>query len=190
MFVLVWGLRLLGQCYSEKIRIPLLWDPSISLVKSWGKLKGITLKLCMHQFLLKRKFRPYLLNRAFVILTIEHHFPFVVKRMHLSTRISKWVLELQEFEYSFMVEVSPRASLADVLTYRHREKKITFERKQEKEEEPLTLLVDAFTLSFYDAYKKKTGLVGGGCFEERRSFTRGSFQQQGEVCSPRYGAGS
>ena len=95
-----------------------------------------------------RKFRPYLLTRAFVILTVEHHFPFVVRHMHLSTRISKWVLELQEFEYSFAVEESTQASLADVLTYKHREKRITFKDKQEEEEEPLTPLVDAFTLFF------------------------------------------
>ena len=35
---------------------------------------------------------------------MEQCFTFVVQHMHLSPRISKWVAELQEFEYSFKVE--------------------------------------------------------------------------------------
>lgn len=74
--------------------------------------------------LVVRKFRPYLLTRQFVILRVEQCFPFVVQHMNLSARISKWVVELQEFEYSFTIEESTRASLADVLTYTYWEKRI------------------------------------------------------------------
>lgn len=106
-----------------------------------------------------RKFRPYLLMRPFVVLTVEQNFPFVIKHMHLSARISKWIVELQEFDYSFTVEESTRASLADVLTYRNREKK-TASNKDHKEIEVnmLAQLVDAFTLFFDGAYRKKTGV--------------------------------
>ena len=48
----------------------------------------------------------------------------MVQHMHLLPRISKWVAELQEFEYSFIVEETTRAILADVLIYRHRGRKI------------------------------------------------------------------
>ena len=110
-----------------------------------------------------RKFRPYLLMRPFVVLTAEQNFPFVIKHMHLSARISKWVVELQEFEYSFTVEESTRASLADVLTYRHREKKFILNKEHKETEVDMpTPLVDAFTLFFDGAYRKKTGVAAGG----------------------------
>ena len=70
-----------------------------------------------------RRFRPYLLSRSFVVLTVDHCFPFIVQHMHLSPRVSKWILELQEFEYSFTVEESTRASLADILTFKHRRRR-------------------------------------------------------------------
>ena len=108
-----------------------------------------------------RRFRSYLLSKSFVVLTVEHCFPFVVQHMHLSPRISKWVAELQEFEYSFKVEETTRASLADVLTYRHRERKIIIKEIPEDKEEPLPLS-DAFTLFFDGAFRKKTGMAGAG----------------------------
>ena len=111
-----------------------------------------------------RKFRSYLLTRPFVVLTVNQWFPFVVQHMHLSTRISKWVLELQEYDYSFTVEESTRASLADVLTYRHRKKRITpgEKLKEVKEDPPPPPIEDAFTLFFDGAYRRKTGMAGGG----------------------------
>ncbi|MCO5551269.1 hypothetical protein L7F22_004768 [Adiantum nelumboides] len=72
-----------------------------------------------------RKFRSYLLPKPFIILTLEHNLPYAIQHMSISSKISKWVLELQEYEYTFIVEDSTRASLADVLTYKVKEKKIT-----------------------------------------------------------------
>ncbi|MCO5591592.1 hypothetical protein L7F22_045580 [Adiantum nelumboides] len=45
--------------------------------------------------------------------------------MSISLKISKWVLELQEYEYTFIVEDNTRASLAGVLTYKVKEMTIT-----------------------------------------------------------------
>ncbi|MCO5588722.1 hypothetical protein L7F22_042681 [Adiantum nelumboides] len=72
-----------------------------------------------------RKFRSYHLPKPFIILTLEHNLPYAIQHMSISSKISKWVLELQEYEYTFIVEDSTRASLADVLTYKVKEKKIT-----------------------------------------------------------------
>ncbi|MCO5604138.1 hypothetical protein L7F22_058298 [Adiantum nelumboides] len=72
-----------------------------------------------------RKFRSYLLPKPFIILTLEHNLPYTIQHMSISSKISKWVLELQEYEYTFIVENSTRASLADILTYKVKEKKIT-----------------------------------------------------------------
>ena len=36
----------------------------------------------------------------------------------MSNAVKKWVIELQEFEFSFLVEESTRATLADLLTYK------------------------------------------------------------------------
>ncbi|MCO5557833.1 hypothetical protein L7F22_011405 [Adiantum nelumboides] len=61
------------------------------------------------------KFRPYLLPKKFVILTLEENFPLVLQHMDVSARISKWLVRLQEFEYTVQVENSTRASLAGPL---------------------------------------------------------------------------
>ena len=36
----------------------------------------------------------------------------------MSNAVKKWVIEMQEFEFSFLVEESTRATLADLLTYK------------------------------------------------------------------------
>ncbi|MCO5585807.1 hypothetical protein L7F22_039740 [Adiantum nelumboides] len=71
-----------------------------------------------------RKFRLNLLPKPFIILTLEPNLPYAIQHMSISSKISKWILELQEYEYTFIVEDSTRASLADVFTYKVKEKKI------------------------------------------------------------------
>ena len=68
---------------------------------------------------------------------------------------------LQEFEYSFRVEENTRASVANVLTYRHKERKIVIRDILEEKEEYLPLS-NAFTLFFDGAYRKKTGVARAG----------------------------
>ena len=76
-----------------------------------------------------QNFRSYLLPRHFVVLTMEETFPYVLQHMDISAKIAKWVVRLQEFDYTVMVEDSTRASLADVLTHHYHEKKIKREVK-------------------------------------------------------------
>ncbi|MCO5597264.1 hypothetical protein L7F22_051340 [Adiantum nelumboides] len=82
---------------------------------------------------------------------------FVQKHMSISSKISKWVLELQEYEYTFIVEGSTRASLADVLTYKVKEKKIT-----PKAQGKLDFSPQGYTLLFDGAYRRQRNKAAGG----------------------------
>ena len=70
-----------------------------------------------------QRFRAYLLPRHFIIITMEESFPHILQHMDVSARISKWVVQLQEFDYTVMVEESTRAALDDILTHQFKEKK-------------------------------------------------------------------
>ncbi|MCO5567926.1 hypothetical protein L7F22_021622 [Adiantum nelumboides] len=109
-----------------------------------------------------RKFRSYLLPKPFIILTLEHNLPYAIQHMRISSKISKWVLELQEYEYTFIVEDSTRASLADVLTYKVKEKKITPKAQGKLDFSPQGELEDAYTLLFDGAYRRQRNKATGG----------------------------
>ena len=70
------------------------------------------------------KFRSYLLSKKFVILTLKETFLTLLHHMDGSLRIDKWLLKMQDFEYTIKVESSTRASLADLLTHFPFEKKV------------------------------------------------------------------
>ncbi|WP_129357314.1 reverse transcriptase-like protein, partial [Enterobacter cloacae complex sp. CH23B] len=82
--------------------------------------------------------------------------------MNLSTGISKWIMELQEFQYSFKVEDSVRAQLAGILTYRVHEKEIKVPQVKTLPLPPPKSIPNAFTLFFDGAFRRATGKVGGG----------------------------
>ncbi|MCO5614183.1 hypothetical protein L7F22_068464 [Adiantum nelumboides] len=109
-----------------------------------------------------RKFRSYLLPKLFIILTAENLFPWVSSQMTLSTRISKWIMELQEFQYSFKVADSVHAQLAGILTYRVHERDIKVPEVKTLPLPPPKSLPNAFTLFFDGAFRKATGKAGGG----------------------------
>ena len=52
-----------------------------------------------------------------MIITMEDTFTYVLQHMDVSARIAKWIVQLQEFDYTVMVEESTRAALADILTH-------------------------------------------------------------------------
>ena len=76
-----------------------------------------------------QRLRSYLLPRHFIIITMEDTFPHVLQHLDVSTRISKWIVRLQEFDYMVMVEESKQATLAGILTHQYQEKK---KRKETK----------------------------------------------------------
>ncbi|MCO5563396.1 hypothetical protein L7F22_017037 [Adiantum nelumboides] len=75
--------------------------------------------------------------------------------MSISSKISNWVLELQEYEYTFIVEDNTRVSLVDVLTYKVKEKKITPKTQGKLDLSPQGELEDAYTLLFDQAYRRQ-----------------------------------
>ncbi|MCO5597000.1 hypothetical protein L7F22_051072 [Adiantum nelumboides] len=87
---------------------------------------------------------------------------FVQKHMSISSKISKWVLELQEYEYTFIVEDNTRASLADFLTYKVKEKKITPKAQGKLDPSPQGELEDAHTLLFDGAYRRQRNKAADG----------------------------
>ena len=79
--------------------------------------------------------------------------------MDVSARISKWIVQLQEFDYMIMVEEYTRVALANILTHQFREKK---EKKKSQilpplPPMPLKEIEQAFALYFDGVYKRKEG---------------------------------
>ena len=131
------------------------------------------------------RFRSYLLPRHFTVITIEETFPYVLQYMDVYARISKWVMQLQEFNYSFAVEDSTRASLADILTHRHHKKKSRDKRESAPVlpiPPPTQKLENAYSLYFDGAYKKKQGQAAAGMvvFEPsgKKIFEEGKMLQE------------
>ncbi|MCO5562072.1 hypothetical protein L7F22_015698 [Adiantum nelumboides] len=109
-----------------------------------------------------RKFRSYLLTKPFVILTSENLLPWVSSQMTMSPRISKWLMELQSYEYTFKIENSVRAQLAGILTYQLHEKVIKVPNVRPLPPPPPKVLSNAYTLFFDGAFRRVTGKAGGG----------------------------
>ncbi|MCO5601518.1 hypothetical protein L7F22_055640 [Adiantum nelumboides] len=99
--------------------------------------------------------------------------------MSISLKISKWVLELQEYEYTFIVEDSTRANLANVLTYKVKEKKTTLKAQGKLDFSPQGELEDAYTLLFDGAYSRQRNKAAGGFVilnEEKKEVLKKSIQ--------------
>ena len=69
------------------------------------------------------KFCSYLFPRPFTIIITKENFPYALQHMDVLARIAEWAIQLQEFDYTFKVEDSTRACLADLLTHRCHQKK-------------------------------------------------------------------
>ena len=62
--------------------------------KAYTEVKQMVLAL---MFAIQR-FQSYLLPRHFIIITMEDTFPHVLQHMDVFARISKWIVQLQEFD--------------------------------------------------------------------------------------------
>ena len=51
-------------------------------------------------------------------LTSYTFLPQLINGINMSKAVKKWVIELQEFEFSFLVKDSTRTTLEDLLTYK------------------------------------------------------------------------
>ncbi|MCO5603615.1 hypothetical protein L7F22_057766 [Adiantum nelumboides] len=97
--------------------------------------------------------------------------------MDVSARISKWLVRLQEFEYTVQVENTTQASLAGLLTHRCHEKELKVKPTMVKVEEEVSKLGGAHSLYFDGAYKRKVdkAAVGVVIYDEegRKVFGKG-----------------
>ncbi|MCO5569909.1 hypothetical protein L7F22_023623 [Adiantum nelumboides] len=75
--------------------------------------------------------------------------------MDVSACIFKWLVRLQEFEYTMQVESSTQASLAGMLTHRCYERKVKVKEPGSKLVEVQAKLSGAHSLYFDGAYKQK-----------------------------------
>ncbi|MCO5584435.1 hypothetical protein L7F22_038362 [Adiantum nelumboides] len=123
------------------------------------------------------KFRPYLLPKKFVILTLDKNFPLVLQHMDVSARMFKWLVCLQEFEYTMRLESSTRASLNCLLTHECYEKKMKIKPMMVKVEEKVAKLGEVHSLYFEGAYKRKVDKATMGVViydeEGRKVFGKG-----------------
>ena len=94
---------------------------------------------------------------------MEDTFPHVLQHMDAWARISKWIVQLQDFDYTVMVEESTQVDLASILTHQFKEKK---EKKVTKTPPPppppVKEIEQAFALYFDGAYKRKEGRAAAG----------------------------
>ena len=95
---------------------------------------------------------------------MEEVFPYVLQHMDVSSRITKWLIRLQEFDYTMQVENSTRASLGGILTHRHFEKKLKVRSVGEEVQPILELpkLEGAHSLYFDGAYKRTMDKAAAG----------------------------
>ena len=103
----------------------------------------------------------YLLQRPFVFWTSYTFLPQLVNGVNMSKAMKKWVIELQEFEFSFLVEESTRATLHDLLTYKEtpfliKEEMVKKVAKEVKE------ISNAHVLFFDGSYWKIHDAASGG----------------------------
>lgn len=108
-----------------------------------------------------RRFHHYLLPRPFIFLTSYAFLPQLINGVNMSKVVKNWVIELQEFDFSFLVEESTRATLADLLTYKEnpllvKEETIKKVAKNVKE------LNNAHVLFFDGSYRKSHDAASGG----------------------------
>ncbi|MCO5569771.1 hypothetical protein L7F22_023486 [Adiantum nelumboides] len=129
-----------------------------ALEKDYTKAKFMMLALIFAV----RKSRSYLLLKTFVIIIAKNIFPWVSSQMMLSSRISKWIMEFQEFQYSFKVEDSVRAQLAGILTYKVHERDTKVPEVKILLLPPPKSIPNAFTLLFDGEFRKAIGKLGGG----------------------------
>ena len=108
-----------------------------------------------------RRFRHYLLRQPFVFLTSYTFLPQLINGVNMSNAVKKWVIELQEFEFLFLVEESTRATLADLLTY----KETPFVIKKEmvkKVAEEVKEISNVHVLFFDGSYQKSHDVASRG----------------------------
>ena len=70
------------------------------MMKPTKKAYSTVEKMVLALMFATQRFWAYLLPRHFVIITVEDTFPHILEHMDVFARISKWIVQLQEFDYT------------------------------------------------------------------------------------------
>ena len=108
-----------------------------------------------------RRFRHYLLPKPFVFLTSYSLLPQLINGTNMSKAVMRWVIELQEFPFTFLIEESTRATLADLLTYK-KSPLLIKESEIKKPSEQMPGIDNAYLLFFDGSYRKNHNAASGG----------------------------
>ena len=103
--------------------------------------------------------------------------PQLINGVNMSKAIKNWVIEIQEFKFSFLVEESTRATLADLLTYKEtpfliKEEMVKKVAKEVKE------INHAYVLFFDGSYRKIHDAHGLSRHNDLRSAREASVQKK------------
>ncbi|MCO5589076.1 hypothetical protein L7F22_043041 [Adiantum nelumboides] len=85
----------------------------------------------------------------------------LINGVNMSKAVQKWVIELQEFEFTFLVEESTRATLANLLTYKD-SPVLVKEETVKKVVESVPEISNAHLLFFDGSYRKSHDAASGG----------------------------
>lgn len=108
-----------------------------------------------------RRFRHYLLPKPFVFLTSYSLLPQLINGANMSKAVKRWVIELQEFQFTFLVEESTRATLADLLTYKESPLLIK-ETEIVKPLQEMPELANSYVLFFDGSFRRSHDAASGG----------------------------
>ncbi|MCO5614869.1 hypothetical protein L7F22_069154 [Adiantum nelumboides] len=107
-----------------------------------------------------RRFRHYLLQKSFTFLTSYSLLPQLFNNSNISKTMMKWVIELQEFQFTFLVEESTRATLADLLTYK--ETPVLVKEKVVQKKKVETFAISNASLLYFDgSYRRSHDAASG-----------------------------
>ncbi|MCO5566844.1 hypothetical protein L7F22_020526 [Adiantum nelumboides] len=100
-----------------------------------------------------RQFMHYMLQKSFTFLTSYSLLSQLFNNSNISKTVMKCVIELQEFQVTFLVEESTRATLADLLTYKETPVLVKEDVVQKKKVETLAIF-NASLLYFNGSYRR------------------------------------
>ena len=107
-----------------------------------------------------RRFCHYLLPRPFVFFTSYTFLSQLINGVNMSKPVQKWIIELQEFEFTFLVEESTRATLANLLTYKD-SPVVVKEEAVKRVVESMPEISNAHVFFFDGSYRKSHDATSG-----------------------------
>ncbi|MCO5603002.1 hypothetical protein L7F22_057144 [Adiantum nelumboides] len=99
--------------------------------------------------------------KSLALFTSYSLLPQLFNNSNISKTVMKWVIELQEFQFTFLVEESIRGTLADLLTYKETPILVKEEVVQKKKVETFAIS-NASLLCFDGSHRRSHDAASGG----------------------------